>query len=151
MADAGVSSGYNYFNPRIGFAWQPSFLKHTSIRGAFGIFTAPIDYSSWNHTADSAPFSPTYSFSRDEVGNINFDHPWSVFEPTGGMSPFPPFPTPSSSPSSDVTFVLPMFFQAGFNRNFRLARDQTWNLSIERQIKENWLLRAPTSAAKPII
>ena len=34
-----------------------------------------------------------------------------------------------------------MYFQAGFNRNFRLARNQSWNLSIERQIKENWLVR----------
>ncbi|HVX65361.1 MAG TPA: carboxypeptidase regulatory-like domain-containing protein, partial [Bryobacteraceae bacterium] len=144
VPDAGVKSGYNYFNPRLGFAWQPSFLKHTSIRAAFGIFTAPIDYSSWNHSADSSPFSTTYSFNRYDpaVGNISFDDPWASYAPTGRTSPFPPFPTPSSSPSSDATFTLPMYFQAGFNRNFRLARNQTWNLSIERQIKENWLVRA---------
>lgn len=141
---AGTPSGLDYYNPRLGLAWQPSFLKHTSIRAAFGIATAPVDYSSWNHTADTAPFSTTYSLAQSDpaIKRIDFDRPWANFQPTGGKSPFPPFPTPGASPPASTSFVLPVFFQGGFNRNFRLARDQSWNLSIERQFATNWLVRA---------
>jgi hypothetical protein len=144
VSEAGLPSGYGYVNPRLGFAWQPGLVKNTSIRGAFGLFTAPIDYSSWNHTADSSPFSTTYSFSRYDpaVGPINFDHPWAGYTPTGGKSPFPPFPDPGSSPPGDTAFTLPMFFQGGFSPDFKLARNLTWNFSIEHQFGQNWLVRA---------
>jgi hypothetical protein len=144
ISEAGMPGGKVYFDPRIGTAWQPSFMKRTSIRAAFGIFTAPVDYSHWNHTADTAPFSPTYAFHATDpgVGVIYFDRPWSTFAPTGFKSPFPPFPNPGSSPSGDVSFLPPVFFQAGWDQNFRLARDQSWNFSLERQFGQNWLARA---------
>jgi hypothetical protein len=144
VPDAGLPSGYRYFNPRIGLAYRPGFLSKTSIRSAFGMFTAPINYVSWNATADSAPFSPLYDLSRYDpnVGEIDFDHPWARYAPTGRKSPFPPFPTPNSSPGPDAQFTLPMTYQGGFDPNFKMGRNLTWNFSIERQIKENWLVRA---------
>jgi hypothetical protein len=144
VPEAGMPGGKNYFDPRIGIAWQPSFLKRSSIRAAFGIFTAPVDYSHWNHTADTAPFSPTYSFHATDPGvwTIYFDRPWSTFAPTGFKSPFPPFPDPGSSPPGDVAFLPPVFFQGGWDRTFRLARNQSWNFSLERQFGQNWLTRA---------
>ena len=150
VPDAGVPSGYDYFNPRLGLAWRPGFMKNTSIRAAFGMFTAPIDYSSWNHTADSSPFSTTYDLSAYDpsIKSIKLDHPWANYKPTGGKSPFPPFPDPGSSPPSDTPFTLPMYFQAGFNRNFRLARELSWNFSIERQFGENCLVRAAYVASE---
>jgi hypothetical protein len=143
IPDAGVPSGYGYFNPRLGLAWRPGFVKNTSIRAAFGVFTAPVDYSSWNHTADTAPFSTTYDLSAYDpaIGRIDFDRPWANFAPTGGRSPFPPFPDPGSSPPSDTPFTLPVFFQGGFNPDFKLARQLSWNFSIERQFGDNWLVR----------
>jgi len=150
VPEAGTPSTYGYVNPRLGLAWQPGFLSRTSIRAAFGIFTAPVDYSSWNHTADSSPFSTTYSLSRYDpaVGKISFDRPWAGYAPTGGKSPFPPFPDPGSSPPGDTPFTLPMFFQGGFNQNFKLARNLSWNLSIERQFGSNWLVRAAYVASE---
>jgi hypothetical protein len=150
--DPGVPAGgfnarWTYFNPRIGFAWQPEFLKNTSIRGAFGIFMAPLDYSNYTHGSDETPFSETYSFNRPLVGPISFDNPWASFAGTGGKSPFPPFlvngaAPPTIVPPTNVPFVLPDYIGFSFDPNFNLARDQTWNFSIERQFKENWLLRA---------
>jgi len=143
VSDAGLPSSYSYFDPRLGLAWQPGFLKRTSIRAAFGIFSAPVDYSSWNHTADTAPFSPTYDLSayNPDIGRIDLDRPWANYRPTGGKSPFPPFPTPSSSPPSDVQFVTPVFFQGGWDQNFKLARNISWNFSIEHSFASDWLVR----------
>ena len=67
--DKGISDGLMpnsykaYWQPRVGLAWQPSFLPKTSIRAAFGMFTAPLQYSMYNHTADISPFSPTFGLS----------------------------------------------------------------------------------------
>lgn len=150
VPDAGVPSGYNYFNPRVGVAWRPDRLKNTSVRAAFGIFTAPVDYSSWNHSADSSPFSTTYDLTRYDpsIGRIDFDHPWANYSPTGGKSPFPPFPDPGSSPPSSTAFTTPMYFQAGFNPNFKVARNLSWNLSVEHQFGSNWLVRGAYVASE---
>ena len=64
--DAGMTpqlrpSNYGYWEPRIGVAYQPSSLPRTSFHAGFGMFTGPVAYSSYNHVADVAPFSPTFS------------------------------------------------------------------------------------------
>ena len=66
--DAGVpSSGEpsdytRFFDPRVGIAWSPKALPNTSIRAAFGMYADPIEYSSYNHSSDLAPFSNNYSY-----------------------------------------------------------------------------------------
>ena len=42
VASAGLPSNYKkFFDPRVGFAWQPKGLGNTSVRGAFGMFAIP--------------------------------------------------------------------------------------------------------------
>jgi hypothetical protein len=151
ISDAGLPGGLNYFDPRLGIAWQPGFMKHTSIRAAFGIFTSPVDYSSWNHTADTSPFSPTYNlFANDPaIKRINFDNPWNTYAPVGGKSPFPPFPSPGSRRRAMLALSRPCSSRvAGIG--FKLARNQSWNLSIERFGPIGWC-GPPTLAARRII
>ncbi|HEY1257439.1 MAG TPA: TonB-dependent receptor, partial [Terracidiphilus sp.] len=75
---------YNDWDPRVGIAYQPKFLPHTSFRAGFGIFTGPLQYSAYNHTSDIAPFSPTFSFSSNNSTTpsqglrIPFDNPWTA-------------------------------------------------------------------------
>ena len=55
------SSKY-FFEPRIGAAWQPRSLPHIrSFHGAFGMFSAPVPYSDYNHVVDIAPFATALS------------------------------------------------------------------------------------------
>ena len=99
----GVANRYNLFNPKIGIAWQPKAMPNTSIRAAFGICSSPIAYNDWNPISDTAPFAPIYTFSAGGIINgqpvpiIPFSDPYSVYQPTGGQSPFPPFPAPAMS------------------------------------------------------
>ncbi len=53
-----MKTTYGYFEPRIGIAFQPRSLPNTSFRAGFGLFTAPLSYSTYNHTADIAPVQP---------------------------------------------------------------------------------------------
>ena len=117
-------------------------LPRTSIRMAVGAFTSPIDYSTFNPTADTQPFSPVFSYRWTEVpGGIDLSDPWANYAPTGGKSPFPPFPTPNEAPPGSVTFTRPVLFAGGFNPDFQLARTYSWNFSLEQQVMTDLVLR----------
>jgi len=141
--DPGVSSAlmpttYNYYEPRIGIAYQPRALPHTSIRAGFGIFTAPLPYSAYNHTADIAPFSPTYVLNGSPANPVSFGNPWATFAGTGGASPFPPFASLSYKPAQNSAIPTPVNLGAIFSNNFKLGMTQSWNASIDQQIGSTW-------------
>jgi hypothetical protein len=162
LPSGGVPSNYKkFFDPRFGFAWQPKALGNTSVRGAMGMFANPMDYANFNHASDMAPFSPTFGFSNggggvglclpssgaclpstNNIGYIPFQTPWSVFAPTGGASPFPPFAAPGSVPPKSVAITSPLSIGDGFTTNFVEGRTYTWNLSIEHLFGNNWLAKA---------
>ncbi len=127
--------------PRLGLAWQPKALPKTVIRAAYGMFIPPFEMSFYNHTADSAPFSPTFNINPQTTGGpfvpggtpMPLDNPWSVIAPTGYQSPFPPFNSSTYVPSSSVTFQLPVFIQHSFGSDFRSGRLQSWNVSVQRE------------------
>jgi len=124
-------SNYGYWEPRIGVAYQPRSLPRTSFHAGFGLFTGPVAYSAYNHVADVAPFSPTFTPNDPSntpvcytggvidpnggectpntgetiAGYENFHNPWqtSTFG-TGGVSPFPPFASIAYKPPTDSMF-----------------------------------------------
>ncbi len=161
--DAGVPSAggpsdyHRYFDPRFGLAWQPKALPNTSIRAAFGMYASPMEYGSYNHVSDVAPFSNQYvenSNSPTGVGSnlypiIPFDNPWSTFVPTGGTNPFPgAFANPGTSPGPSATFVLPVSLGPVYPKNYTNGRTYTWNTSIEHQFGNNWLAKAAYVASE---
>ncbi|WP_263377610.1 carboxypeptidase regulatory-like domain-containing protein [Granulicella paludicola] len=135
--DAIMPTSWLYFEPRIGIAYQPA--PKTSVRAGFGLFTTPLEDASYNHVYDTAPFDPSFSLNAGSTP-ISLDRPWSGFGATGGVSPFPPFASPSVIPASNSTFTLPMQLGAVFPKNFRLAVVQSWNLSIEQQFTDTLAL-----------
>ena len=144
-----------YWEPRLGFAWQPKQLPHTVIHAGFGMFTGPLAYSSYNHAADIAPFSPTYDFSGNScatgctagadvaiTGALSFDAPWSSNNSPVSSSPFPPFASVGYKPSSSTTFSSTgTTIGQSFARNFKLGMTQSWNLSVEQQISPAMVIR----------
>jgi hypothetical protein len=148
--DKGISKGlmpnsYGYWEPRLGVAWQPRFLPHTSFRAGFGLFTAPLMYSMYNHTADISPFSPTFGLSGTTTGipgtslPLDLSNPWSQNVGTGGVSPFPPFAP--FKPPSDAAFAPPFTIPAVFAQNFHLGITQSWNASVEHEFGGNMVVR----------
>lgn len=139
--DPGVTSGlmstsYGYWEPRLGVAWQPHFLPHTSFHAGFGMFTSPLMYSMYNHSADISPFSPTYTFYGGSTTLIPFDHPWKGLCSTC-TSPFPPFASIASKPASTAAFTTPVTVPAIFSNDFRLGMTQSWNVSIDQELRHD--------------
>jgi hypothetical protein len=143
--DRGISAGLMpntyraYWEPRLGVAWQPGFLPNTSIRAAFGMFTAPLQYSMYNHTADISPFSPTFALNGGLNTPLSLSDPWSQNAGTSFVSPFPPFAP--FKPAADAAFATPFTIPAVFAQNFKLGVTQSWNLSIEHQFGQNLVVR----------
>ncbi len=142
--DPGVNAAlmpttYGYFQPRIGFSWQPKSLPKTAVRGAFGMFTGPLPYSTYNHTADIAPFSPVYNLNADPGARytIPFDSPWSTDPTTSSASPFPPFATTGYNPPADSPIVQPVSVEAVFASNFHAVMTQSWDLAVDQQLTKN--------------
>src|SRR5579862_2724611 len=142
--DKGISKGlmpntYRYFEPRLGVAWQPHSMPNTSFRAGFGLFTAPLMYSMYNHTADISPFSPTFGLFGGSNTPLSLSDPWSQNAGTGFVSPFPPFAP--FKPASSAPFAPPFTIPAIFAQNFHLGLTQSWNLSVEHQFGRNMVLR----------
>jgi hypothetical protein len=143
LGDKGVNSAfmpttYNYFQPRVGFSWQPAFLPRTAVRGGFGMFTGPLAYRAYNPLADIAPFSPTFTLNANPQANsyISFDNPWS-YAPFNGVSPFPPYASTAYKPPTNSPIQTPVSLSAVFDDNFHLPTTQSWSLSIEQQLSQN--------------
>jgi hypothetical protein len=137
-----MPTSYGYFQPRIGFSWQPSGLPGTAVRGAFGMFTGPLPYSTYNHTADIAPFSPVYNLNAAPGAGytIPFDSPWSTYATTNYTSPFPPFASTGYAPPADSVFLQPVSVEAVFASNFHALMTQSWDLAIDQQLLKDLAL-----------
>jgi hypothetical protein len=133
ITNALMPTSYGYFEPRIGIAWQPASLPNTSVRAAFGLFTSPLPYSYYNHTADISPFSPTYTIVEYPSTNT-FSNPWSTFAGTNYTSPFPPFASVSYVPPRNSPFQTPMTVEAVFDSNFKLGMTESWNASVQQKL-----------------
>ncbi len=170
--DAGMDaalrpSSKNFFEPRIGVAWQPKDLPRTSFHGAFGMFTGPVAYSNYNHVVDIAPFAPVFSppppsytavcstggttapctpnTGQSVSGYMDFHNPWatSTFG-TNGVSPFPttiPWATPTYKPPSNSAVAGPVNLGASFGRTFKASMTQAWNVSVEQQLSSAMAFR----------
>lgn len=145
-----------YWEPRLGVAWQPKGLAHTVFHVGFGLFTGPLEYSSYNHAADIAPFSPTYSLfgsnpsctggctpntDQTVTGYMSFDSPWSANAGTNNVSPFPPFTSVSYKPPSNSSITAGAKLGQSFARNFKMGVTQSWNVSAEQQLNSTTVLR----------
>jgi Carboxypeptidase regulatory-like domain len=144
--DKGLDSGlmpttYNYWEPRLGLAFQPKSLPHTSVRAAFGIFTAPLMYVMYNHMALSAPFSPTYSLNGTKTKPLSFANPWASYAGTGGVSAFPPFVQIGFRPPADYVFPKPVTISGNFANSFHLGVTQSWNASVQQDLGHNFSMQ----------
>jgi hypothetical protein len=130
VTDTLVSKTYGYWEPRIALAFQAT--PRTAFRAGFGMFTAPLPYSIYNHVADISPFSPTYTFNGSASNPINFSNPYANTV-SNGVNPFPPFAYDNVTPDKNFNFGSQVTVPATFRPDFKLGMTQSWNLSVEQQ------------------
>jgi hypothetical protein len=135
VPERGTESDLNNFAPRFGFAWSPTPDGKTSVRGAYGLFYDSSPMSALTNVFQSvAPFGT----------RVNLSPPPGPFDdPFLGNNPFPmEFPPPS-----DVEFPESLF-AATYPDKYRAGYLQSWNLTVEREVAPQWVLRAAYAGSK---
>lgn len=146
VPEDGYSGSYGDVAPRLGFAYDVSGNGTTSIRGGFGMFYSTEQSGSYNNRfVDASPFSPQVN---DTPSPGPFSDPYCLKTSTqtgygckAGVSPFPaPFPPPKNTP-----FVLPdlvVTYDSADGGKFRVPLSYDWNLTVEHQLGQSWMVRA---------
>jgi len=134
----GRSNSWNNLAPRLGFAYDPSGNGKTSIRGGAGIFlNSRVPAFSNDAMVQTSPFSPTVSL----INPPSFSNPYQ-----GVTNPFPlTFPVPH-----DFVFPTPVRVYSWDASHYKLQTPTVynWNLTMERQVRPNWLVRAAYVASR---
>lgn len=125
----GARGDHNNFAPRAGFAYDVFGDGKTSIRGGVGVFYDQRQSGIINNNSvNVSPFSTRTSIIQPEG-------PFS--DPLRGRDPF----VPQSAPTSGSEFPEPVT-AVTFSDRAKAPASYNWNLSIERELWPNWLVRA---------
>lgn len=118
--------------PRLGFASRLTADGKTSLRGGAGYYYEPPNTVAFEDVVGIPPFAPIVNLT-----DVNFSDPYGS---AGVTNPFPAQFGPTN-PGANATFPQNISFTQIFDRHFRLPQILTWNLTLERGIGANWLVR----------
>lgn len=120
-----MSTAYNHFTPRFGFAWQPHFLPNTVIRSGIGVYFFEDNLIELQGGMIAPPYTTGNTYTNSETN----PQPTYVL----GTNVFPP-PSPlplsttfaASLPSPITAFVL--------NPTGRAPYATQWNFSVQHAL-----------------
>lgn len=133
VGDPGIPKGYinnhwTHFEPRFGIAWDPRGQGKESIRASYTFgFSQPIIYME-DRYENNAPYGDAITINPPAG---SFSDPYTGY-PGGNPypQPYPPSHTNALFPTAASYFLFPV--------NMKPSYTQTWNLSVEKQLANNW-------------
>ncbi len=145
----GFGDDKDNFEPRVGFAWSPSFGDGflgkifggpggSSIRGGYGLYHGRIFQSVFSQSGATVRFNPPNALFYNETGTVraNFN-PNNLSDPTNGFV-FVPGPQAQRHPEAHIDPGLEMPYT------------QQWNLSFERELPSQSKLRVSYTGTRGI-
>ena len=126
-----INNKWGIFNPRLGFAWDPSGDGKTSIRTSVGLATDFVKGRQFGSGASAPPWGFQVTVTSPPGG---FEDPWAGYP---GGSPVPFTPSPSSARFTPFAQFLPVQ-RKDMQPPYVLSR----TLSIQRQLSSDWLASA---------
>jgi hypothetical protein len=126
---AGMENHWWQFSPRVGFAWDPSGDGRMSIRTGYSLAYDFVNAQFHLNTSVAPPFNAEARVDNPVGG---FDNPWLGT----GNETFFPFTT---GPNSVFPLTGPYI---SIPSDIRVPRQQSWNVSVQRQIGNNLAVSA---------
>ncbi len=132
--NAGIFADYANFGPRFGFAYQLTQSGNTSVRGGAGYYYEPPNSLIYQQIVGVPPFAPVITLNA-----VTLADPYGS---AGVTNPFPEEFGPRN-PGPDATFPSgAISFSQLQDPHLRLPMILSYNLTLERGLGRNWLLRA---------
>jgi hypothetical protein len=131
--DAGIFPDYTNLGPRLGFAYQMTQDGKTSLRGGAGYYYEPPNSLMYQQIVGVPPFAPIVNLT-----DVSLADPYGS---AGVANPFPRDFGPRN-PGSNATFPSNISFSQIQDPHLRMPMVLSWNLTLERGIAQDWLLRA---------
>ena len=132
---SGINSRWGYFDPRIGFAWDPIGDGKTAIRVSAGVaHDSIIKQDIHLNTSSVLPFRLSVT-----LNSLSLDNPY----PNGDPFPYsfdpshPLYPSPSAIPCL-ATSCPPTFLP--IPPDIRPTTQYSWNFAVQRQVTPNWFV-----------
>lgn len=122
----------NNYAPRLGFAYQLTQDGNTSVRGGAGYYYMAPNTVAFEDVVGVPPFAPVVNFT--DVTDVD------PYGSAGVANPFPEQFGPNN-PGPSATFPSDISFNQIFDRHFRLPMVLSYNLTVERGFKRDWMLR----------
>ncbi len=130
-------------SPRVGFAWTPNVFKgKTVLRGAFGVFVAPV-------TIANLAITGTYS-TNPEINQQGFSQTTSVSVPSGAVTPAAagvstlanPFPAGFTKPAGSSAGLGTFAGQSisFLNPNMQSPYSMRWNVDLQHSLTPNTMI-----------
>jgi hypothetical protein len=120
-------SKYNNWAPRVGLVWDPAGDGRMTIRAAYGIFNDRQIFQAFSAFTASPPYGNSIT-----LNNVSLSNPWATYP---GGNPLP------LSLNKNIQFPLFASYRTD-PFNYHPTYMNEWNVSIQRQIGNNWLVTA---------
>lgn len=116
------------WEPRVGFAWTPSFFAKdkTVFRGGYAIYHGPLMYDdSGDNLQDGYNANPSFISSNSFDPNFNIDTGIPSFQ-------LPPFLNPSYDNNGEPDYMAPSYSEPSMVQN--------WSVEMQRQLAKDLIL-----------
>lgn len=120
---------YGDFSPRFGIAWDPQGDGRMTIRAAYGLFYDQPPHFFYYPVSNNAPYGNTIQLPTPAGGLAN---PWLNYP---GGNPFPYIRNKNSAFFTNSPY-------ASYPLDIKHTYTNQWNLSIQRQVGQDWLFAA---------
>lgn len=120
-------SKYNNWVPRIGVVWDPFGNGRMTLRASYGMFSDRQIFQGYSAFTADPPYGDLIT-----LNNVSLSNPWATYP---GGNPFP------LTLNKNIQFPLFGSYRTD-PFNYHPTYMNEWNLSIQRQVSNDWLFTA---------